>query len=93
MLTPKEQAFLDRLQQQPGFSTMMQRLELTPIPSEAYRQSLAVQARVDVLIQEFTNTLNLPVAARSTYTEPPGPRLFWSPEQMKEWITTTKATL
>jgi hypothetical protein len=98
MLTPKEQLILDHLKAKLNargglYDQLVSRLGLEVIPSQAYHQSLAISARVDVLIQEFKKASSLPVTTRSTYSEPSAPRIFWSPAQMKEWITTTKATL
>lgn len=66
MITPKEQATLDRLlSTNPNFKSLVDKLGLEPVPSQAYRRSLAISARVDELMHQVTKALNSPQAPRT----------------------------
>lgn len=58
---------------------------LTP----AEKTSAQVQNRVDQWFSEFAQ----PAKPMDVYVEPNIPRIFWTPEQMKEWITKTNFSL
>lgn len=64
MLTPKQQLLFDRLKINPNFKTLVDRLNLEPTPSDAYRKSTMVAGRVAELIDQFEKASNLPAVKR-----------------------------
>jgi hypothetical protein len=72
MITHRQQLDLDHLQTNPQVMALISRLDLQVIPSTDYKNSLAVQHRVQELIQSFENTRNLPQVERSTHLRTPG---------------------
>jgi hypothetical protein len=66
MITPREQATLDRLiSTNPHFKTLVDKFQLEPVPSQSYRRSLAISAKVDEIIHAVTKAQNSPQVERT----------------------------
>lgn len=93
-LTPRQEAFLTKLQTNPNTSGLFTRLLAEPIESDEVLRSRKVQARIETLINSFEEARNLPQDKRSPIREgywSPGqpPIAIWSPErdiQIKSYL-------
>lgn len=89
-MTDKENLLLERLKKNPNFQLAVDRLALEPVVSEAETFSRKVSNRINAWYQELQYS---PVVERQTFTESSTPRIFWTYQELKEWITVTKFTL
>lgn len=89
-MTDKENLLLERLKKNPNFQLAVDRLALEPVTSEAETFSRKVSNRINAWYQELQYS---PVVERQTFIESQTPRIFWTCQELKEWITVTKFTL
>lgn len=96
MITQKQAIDISILRQKPQVQELWQRLDLQIIPTDAYRHGLAVQARVQELMNIFAKASSLPQDARSRHQMIQAsacPQIFRSTASIKAWITQTGFSL
>lgn len=80
MFTPKQQAHWDRLQNNPVFRKMADRLGLEPTESAEYKRNVQIKEKVELLLHQMEMAPKIPrhvIKPRKPWEDPD---LSWLPE-------------
>ena len=78
MFTPRQQAYFDRLQENPAFKLALVQLDLAPVETVEYRRNVDIEKRVNLIIDQIEQA---PKIKRHVIK----PRLPWDPVDLS-WV-------